>query len=132
MRPDRHGSAPAGVPICTLEEQLRRAHDQLCLGADLFGLQAGRCGPVGRQLRGAQRVVCCVPDAGLSAASCAALSGWYEQASQELAATLDTLPAAVLNWAPDGPQAVEADAGAVRPGRAATEDGRDHHTGGDR
>ena len=59
MRPDRHGSAPAGVPIRTLEEQLRRAHDHLCLVADLFGLQAG------------------VPDAGLSAASCAALSGWY-------------------------------------------------------
>ena len=113
MRPDRHGSAPAGVPIRTLEEQLRRAHDHLCLVADLFGLQAG------------------VPDAGLSAASCAALSGWYEQASQELAAVLDILPAAVLNGAPDGPQAVEADAGAVRPGRAATEDGRDHHIGGD-
>ena len=115
MRPDaRHGSASDGVPARTLEEHLRRAHDQLCLVADLCALQAG------------------APDAGLSAASCAALSGWYEQASQELAATLDTLPAAWLNWAPDGAQAVEADAGAVRPGRAATEDGRDHHPGGDR
>ena len=118
MRPDaRHGSRPDGVPARTLEEQLRRAHDQLCLVADLCALQVG------------------APDEGLSAASCAALSGWYEQASQELAATLDTLPAAWLNWTPDRPQAptrVEADAGAGRPGRASTEDGRDHHPGGDR
>ena len=86
-------------------------------GRTLFRLQAG------------------VPDEGLSAAGGAALSGWYEQASQELAATLDTLPAAVLNGAPDRAQVplpVEADAGAVLPGRAATEDGRDHHPGGDR
>ena len=118
MRPDaRHGAASDGAPARTLEEQLRRAHDQLCLVADLFGLQAG------------------VPDEGLSAAGCAALSGWYEQASQELAATLDTLPAAWLNGTPDRPSVptrVEADTGAVRPGRASTEDGLDHHTGGDR
>ena len=116
MRPGPHGSAPAGVPARTLEEHLRRTHDHLCLVADLCALQAG------------------APDAGLSAASCAALSGWYEQASQELAATLDTLPAAWLNWTPDRPPVptrVEADADAVRPGRAATVDGRDHHTGGD-
>ena len=84
--------------------------------ADLFGLEAG------------------APDEGLSAAGCAALSGWYEQASQELAATLETLPAAVLNGAPDRAQVplpVAADAGAVRPGRASTEDGRDNQTGGD-
>ena len=40
---------------------------------------------------------------GLSSAACAALSGLYRQASQELAATVDGLPAAVLNRAPDHP-----------------------------
>ncbi len=54
------GSAPAPEPARTLEEQLRRAHDQFCLVADLFDLQA------------------VAPDAdGLSAAACAALSEWY-------------------------------------------------------
>ena len=67
----------------TLEEQLRRAHDQLCLVADLFELQT------------------VAPDAGwpdgLSPEACAALSRLYRQGSQELGATLDALPATVLN-----------------------------------
>ena len=78
------GSAPAPESTRTLEEQLRRAHDQLCLVADLFDLQA------------------VAPDAdGLSPAACAALSEWYRQASQALRATRDALPAALLNWEPN-------------------------------
>ena len=117
----RVGSAGDQGTRGTLEEQLRRTHDQLCLVADLFDLQA------------------VAPDAGwpegLSPAACAALSGLYRQASQELGATVDALPAAVLNRAVDrrpGPTPVEADAGPVPPGRGSTEDGRDHHDGGDR
>ena len=41
------GSGQAPAPARTLEEQLRRAHDQFCLATDLFDLQAmapeGRC-----------------------------------------------------------------------------------------
>ena len=90
------GSGQAPAPDRTLEEQLRRAHDQFCLVADLFDLQA------------------MAPDAdGLSTAACAALSEVYRQASQELRATLDALPAALLNWEPTGSPAPTAAA----PGR---------------
>ncbi len=82
---DRPGSAPDPGTARTLEEQLHRAHDQLCLVADLFDLQA------------------VAPDAaGLSPAAGAALSEWYRQASQALRATRDALPAALLNWDPTG------------------------------
>ena len=67
----------------TLEDQLHRTRDQLCLVADLFDLQA------------------VTPEAassdGLSAAACAALREVYRQASQELRMTLDVLPVAILN-----------------------------------
>ena len=54
------GSEPDPAPARTLEEQRRRAHDQRCLVAALFDLQA------------------VPPDAdGLSAAACAALSALY-------------------------------------------------------
>ena len=90
------GSGLAPEPARTLEEQLRRAHDQLCLVADLFDLQA------------------VAPDAdGLSVAACAALGALYRQASQELRATLATLPAALLNWEPTG----EPGPDGCRPGR---------------
>ena len=106
----------------TLEEHLRRAHDQLCLVADLCDLQ-GVAATAGWS-------------DGLSAAACAALSGLYRQAGQELAATVDALPAALLNRAVDrrhAPTPVAADdARAVRPPRASTEDGRDHHEGDER
>ena len=84
------GSAGDQGTSRTLEEQLRRAHDQLCLAADVFDLQA------------------VAPDAGwpdgLSPAACAALSGLYRQATQELAMTLDALPTAVLNHGLRHPQ----------------------------
>ncbi len=114
------GSAGDQGTSRTLEEQLRRAHDQLCLAADVFDLQA------------------VAPDAGwpdgLSPAACAALSGLYRQARQELAATLDTLPAAVLNRTVDlrqAPTPVAADAGAVLPPSRAAEDERHPQDGGD-
>ncbi len=67
----------------TLEDQLHRTRDQLCLVADLFDLQA------------------VAPEAsseGLSAAACAALREIYRQASQELRITLDALPVALLDY----------------------------------
>ena len=70
----------------TLEDQLHRTRDQLCLVADLFDLQA------------------VAPEAsseGLSAA-CAALREVYRQASHELRLTLDVLPVALLDVELDG------------------------------
>ncbi len=111
------GSAGDQGTSRTLEEQLRCAHDQLCLAADVFDLQA----------------VAPEPD-GLSPAACAALSGLYRQARQELAATLDTLPAGVLNRTVDrcqAPTPVAADAGAVLPPTHAAEDGLIPQDGGE-
>ena len=115
----RADAAPSVGP--TVEESLRRAHDQLCLAAELFDLQA------------------VAPDAGwadgLSSAACAALSGLYRQASQELAATLDGLPAAVLNRAPDhqdDPTPRARDAGGSRPGVPADDRTPDPRDGADR
>ena len=71
----------------TLEDQLHRTRDQLCLVADLFDLQA------------------VTPEAssdGLSAAACAALREVYRQASHELRMTLDALPVALLDVELDG------------------------------
>ena len=67
----------------TLEDQLHRTRDQLCLVADLFDLQA---------------VAPAASWDGLSAASYAALREVYRPVSQELRMTLDALPVALLDY----------------------------------
>ena len=96
---DACSAAAEGGVGRTLEDQLHRTRDQLCLVADLFDLQA------------------VAPEAsseGLSAAACAALREVYRQASHELRLTLDALPVVLLNHELDGeatPPRVEGEAG---------------------
>ncbi len=77
---DALSAAAEGGVGRTLEDQLHRTRDLLCLVADLFDLQA------------------VTPEAassdGRSAAACAALREVYRQASHEARMTLDALPVA--------------------------------------